>query len=89
MKRQAPERTCIGCRAARAKSDLTRIVLEENGDVCVDPTGKRPGRGAYLCPRAECVERALQRRALERALKAPVSPEAIERLKTSLTGSTD
>ncbi|GLX52023.1 DNA-binding protein [Streptomyces hygroscopicus subsp. hygroscopicus] len=65
-----PERTCVGCRERAAKNDLLRIVRSE--DECVpDPRGTLPGRGAYVHPALVCLDQAVRRRALPRALRAP------------------
>ncbi|MEW2275300.1 DUF448 domain-containing protein [Streptomyces sp. SID685] len=65
-----PERTCVGCRKRAAKNDLLRIVRSE--DECVpDPRGTLPGRGAYLHPALVCLDQAVRRRVLPRALRAP------------------
>ena len=61
-------RTCVGCRARAAKSDLLRVVAVD-GEVVVDPTSRRPGRGAYLHPSKDCLEQARRRRAIPRALR--------------------
>jgi predicted RNA-binding protein YlxR (DUF448 family) len=68
---RGPERTCVGCRAVRPKRELLRIVLPAEGPVAVDPTGKRNGRGAYLCRDrgTTCLAQARRRRALVRALR--------------------
>ncbi|NIT80089.1 MAG: DUF448 domain-containing protein, partial [Thermoplasmata archaeon] len=64
-----PSRTCIGCRTEREKEELVRLV--RYGDrVVVDYKGKLPGRGAYVCPRLPCIEGAMKKRRLERALKS-------------------
>lgn len=62
-------RTCVGCRQVRPKRELLRIVRGPDGAVSVDPTGKRPGRGAYICPKPECLDRARRGRQLEHALE--------------------
>lgn len=67
--RHVPQRTCIACRKVDAKRGLQRLVRLPDGHVAVDPTGKRAGRGAYLCAERGCWETALKRRAVERALK--------------------
>ncbi len=67
--RHVPQRTCIACRRVDAKRGLTRLVRLPDGRVAIDPTGKRAGRGAYLCAERSCWELALKRRAIERALK--------------------
>ena len=67
--KHVPVRTCVACRRTDAKRGLFRVVREVDGHVAVDPTGKRAGRGAYLCHDPACWEQALKRRALERALR--------------------
>ncbi|HEY2705865.1 MAG TPA: YlxR family protein [Candidatus Dormibacteraeota bacterium] len=66
-----PERTCIGCRTVRPKRELLRIVLPAEGPAALDPTGKRNGRGAYLCRDrgTTCLAQARRRHALVRALR--------------------
>jgi predicted RNA-binding protein YlxR (DUF448 family) len=73
--RHVPVRTCVACRQTSAKRALVRLVREPAGNVVVDPTGKRSGRGAYLCPGKSCWELALRRGALEHALKAAIPPD--------------
>ena len=84
MARREPERTCVGCRAKRPKSELTRIVRRPDGTVTADPTGKMEGRGAYVCPDPRCLEKAIQRKALDRGLKTAAPPEALERLRSEI-----
>lgn len=67
--RHIPQRTCIVCRQSDAKRALIRLVRDTTGRVAIDPTGKRPGRGAYLCHDPACWAAAIKRRALERALR--------------------
>jgi predicted RNA-binding protein YlxR (DUF448 family) len=64
-----PQRTCIACRRTDAKRGLMRLVRDATGHVALDPTGKRAGRGAYLCHDPACWEQALKRQGLERALR--------------------
>jgi uncharacterized protein len=64
-----PQRTCVACRRSDAKRGLIRLVRTTDGQVEVDETGKRQGRGAYLCRDIACWEAALKRKALERALR--------------------
>lgn len=69
--KHVPQRTCIACRKVDAKRGLRRLVRLEGDRVAVDASGKRAGRGAYLCAERGCWERALKRTAIERALKIP------------------
>lgn len=73
--RHVPQRTCVGCRQPTAKRRLVRIVRLVSGSVQVDPTGKKSGRGAYLCWDQSCWETALKKKSLERALKTDISAE--------------
>lgn len=70
-----PQRTCVACRQKDAKRQYVRLVRASSGDVHVDPTGKANGRGAYLCARRSCWDRALETNALDRALKVALGPE--------------
>jgi predicted RNA-binding protein YlxR (DUF448 family) len=75
-RKHVPQRTCIACRAVRGKRELVRVVRTPEGAMVVDETGKRSGRGAYLCRQRSCWETALVRRQLAQALKAPLTPES-------------
>ena len=78
--RRLPQRTCVGCGATGAKRELVRIVRTPEGEVLADPTGKRPGRGAYLCLRPECWQTALKKGRLEKSLKISLAPRDVESL---------
>jgi predicted RNA-binding protein YlxR (DUF448 family) len=70
-----PQRTCIACRQTNEKKALIRLVLTGNGIAEVDTYGKKPGRGAYLCPRKVCWEMALRKNRLEYALRTKLSDD--------------
>ncbi len=70
-----PIRTCISCREPQTKGSLVRVVRTPAGRIEVDPTGRKAGRGAYLCQRRSCWENATKRNRLEYALKTKVSLE--------------
>ena len=86
--KHVPVRTCVACRRTDAKRGLFRLVRDAEGHVAVDPTGKRAGRGAYLCHDPACWEQALKRRGLERALRietiAPEDRAALEQVAQKL-----
>ena len=82
--KKVPIRTCVGCRTARPKKELIRIVRTPEGDVLVDATGKRSGRGAYLCPNGECLLLAKKSKALERTLEHEISDGVWETLRSGL-----
>ncbi len=73
--RHVPQRTCVACRQTNAKRQLVRVVRAPDGSVTIDPSGKRSGRGAYLCATHECWETGLKRGILSRALKIDAIPE--------------
>lgn len=73
--KHVPVRTCIACRASKPKRELIRVVRLAEGGVTVDETGKKNGRGAYLCRQRDCWERALKRGALQRALRTDLTAE--------------
>ena len=73
--RRQPTRSCVACRTPRAKRELERVVRSPTGLVGLDPTGRAPGRGAYVCPEPSCREAAIEKGALRRALGAPVPPD--------------
>ena len=73
--RHVPQRTCIGCRMVKPKRELVRIVRSDAGKVTVDPTGKSPGRGVYICRDKACWEKALKGDQLDRALRMKIAPE--------------
>lgn len=83
--RRVPMRLCVGCGQMKAKKELTRVVRTPEGLVDLDPTGKKSGRGAYLCRSAECLESALKAKKLEKALEVPVSEEVVARLRQGIT----
>ena len=86
---RAPERTCVGCRLKAPKDGLLRLVRPPDGGVvAVDPGGSAPGRGAYVHPDARCVEAALRRGALARALRTGVGEDELGRLRSMIEGGT-
>jgi uncharacterized protein len=76
-----PARTCVACRKRRDKASLLRVVRGPDGDVTVDATGQRPGRGAYLCADAACWSLSLRRGSLQRALGRELPPTIRMRLE--------
>jgi Predicted nucleic-acid-binding protein implicated in transcription termination len=86
MKTKAqPMRTCVGCGQSFVKKDLRRIAMNAEGQIHIDPTGKAPGRGAYICPKLDCLEAAYKGRKLERSFRGSVSKEIYEALRTELS----
>lgn len=73
--RKVPMRKCVGCNQMFEKKSLLRIVRSNGGEVSVDVTGKKNGRGAYLCQNKQCLEQAFKKRAIERALEISLDDE--------------
>ena len=84
MAKKIPMRQCLGCREMKPKPELLRVVRSPEGEVSLDPRGKKPGRGAYVCPNADCLRRAVKSRALSRALETQIPDEVMERLAEAL-----
>ncbi len=79
--KKIPLRQCVACREMKPKSELVRIVRSAEGEISLDPIGKKPGRGAYICREGDCLARAKKIRALERAFSAKIPDEVFERLE--------
>ncbi len=75
--KKIPMRMCVGCREMKEKRELIRIVRTPEGTVVMDPSGKKSGRGAYVCRDPECLRRAIRQKQLERQLEIPVTEEII------------
>lgn len=75
-RRKVPIRTCVGCRESSEKKTLLRIVRVADGEVRLDPSGKLPGRGAYLCGKKDCLKLAIKHKKLGRALRCEI-PESV------------
>ena len=78
--KKIPMRMCVGCREMKEKRELIRIVRTPEGEVVMDNTGKRSGRGAYVCRRAECLTRAIKQKQLERQLEISLTQEIADAL---------
>lgn len=82
--KKIPMRTCIGCNEQKPKRDLIRIVKSADGDVSLDFTGKKNGRGAYVCCDIACVEKAIKSKRLSRVFEMAVDETLYERLKSEI-----
>jgi predicted RNA-binding protein YlxR (DUF448 family) len=87
--RKIPLRKCTGCQEMKNKKELVRIVRSEEGTYSVDYTGKKPGRGAYICSNLECLEKAKKSKGLERSFKTAVPNEVYEQLRSELIPNND
>lgn len=83
--RKIPMRQCVGCREMKAKKDMIRVIKTSpaDGETCeilLDTTGKKNGRGAYICPNSECLRQAIKSKGLERSFKMPIPKDVYEML---------
>lgn len=84
MPKKIPMRQCLGCREMRPKGELIRVVRAPEGEISLDFRGKKPGRGAYLCPNEACLARARKSRAIERALTGVIDPSVYQALEEQM-----
>ena len=80
MQKKIPQRQCMGCRERKPKREMIRVVRGTDGNVSLDFGGKMNGRGAYICPMAECLKKAQRSKSLERSLEVTIPEEVYERL---------
>lgn len=83
--KKIPLRMCTGCMEMKPKKELIRIVKTPEGEICVDLTGKKSGRGAYVCRNIECFEKAYKAKRLSRNLETQISDEIYDKLKEEIT----
>ena len=82
--RKIPMRMCVGRREMKEKKSLIRVVRSPEGEVSLDPVGKKPGRGAYVCRSADCLKRAIRQKQLERQLDVTLPPETAAALTAAM-----
>ncbi|MBR5285429.1 MAG: YlxR family protein [Clostridia bacterium] len=85
--KKIPLRKCIGCNEMKEKRELIRIVRNNEGVMNIDPVGKMPGRGAYICNCTACFDAAVKAKRLERAFKTKIPDEIYQALRESLSES--
>ena len=84
MPKFIPQRMCVACREMKDKAELVRIVKNADGDISIDQTFKKNGRGAYICKAQTCLEKCKKTRALNRAFKCEISQEIYEEIKKQI-----
>ncbi len=82
--KKIPQRKCVGCNEMKDKKELLRIVRSPEGEISLDMTGKKNGRGAYVCPNPECITKAVKEKRLERALEKPINQDVYAQLLEDL-----
>lgn len=86
MGKNIPLRKCLGCDEMLGKKGMLRVVKTKEGEISIDETGKKNGRGAYICRDSECFLKAQKKHSLERSLKCSISEEIYEKLRQEIEG---
>jgi len=81
MAKKLPLRQCVGCGEMKSKKEMMRVLKTENLEICLDLTGKKNGRGAYLCKSLICLQKARKNKGLERSFKMAIPPEVYDTLE--------
>lgn len=84
MPKKIPMRQCVGCREMKPKRELIRVVRSPEGEISLDFRGKKPGRGAYVCPDPACLKRARKSNALGRAFETAIPAEVYDALEAQM-----
>ncbi|MBQ4128206.1 MAG: YlxR family protein [Ruminococcus sp.] len=82
--RKVPLRKCMGCNQMKEKRELVRVVRSKDGEISLDLTGKKAGRGAYICKDIECLKLAKKAKRIERALDCTISPELYDTMEKEI-----
>ena len=82
--KKIPLRQCIGCGEMKSKKEMIRVLKTAEEDILIDATGRKNGRGAYLCPSRECLKKAIKSKGLERSFKMTISKEIYEALEKEM-----
>ena len=82
--KKVPLRQCIGCGEMKSKKEMIRVLKTETEGIVLDATGRKNGRGAYICPTMECFQKAVKNRGLERSFKMSVPKEVYESLEKEM-----
>lgn len=82
--KKIPMRKCVGCQEIKGKKEMIRILKTEQEGIILDATGRKNGRGAYICRSGECLEKAIKNRGVERSLKMSIPQEVYDSLKKEI-----
>ena len=82
--KKIPQRQCIGCGEMKGKKEMIRVIKTAEGEILLDATGRKNGRGAYLCPSEECLKKAIKNKGLERSFKMAIPKEVFESLEKEM-----
>ena len=78
--KKIPMRQCIGCGEMKPKKEMIRVIKTAEDEIILDTTGRKNGRGAYICPNAQCLKKAIENKGLERSFKMPIPKDVYEML---------
>lgn len=84
MAKKLPLRMCTGCGQMKTKKEMIRVLKTPGGEIVIDATGKKNGRGAYICSNVACLQKAVKSKGLERSLKVSIPEELVEKLEKEL-----
>ena len=84
VNKKVPMRKCVGCQEMKSKKEMIRVLKTSEEEFVLDATGKKNGRGAYICPSKECFEKAVKSKGLERSFKHSIPKEVYEKLEKEL-----
>ncbi len=87
MGKKIPLRQCVGCGEMKPKKEMMRVIKTAEGDIVLDVTGKKNGRGAYLCQQEECLKMAMKNKGLERSFKMSIDKSIYEKLQKEYEGN--
>ena len=82
--KKVPLRQCIGCQEMKSKKEMIRVIKTAEDEIMLDATGRKNGRGAYLCPSMECLKKAVKGKGLERSFKMPIEKSVYDKLAKEL-----
>ena len=82
--KKVPLRQCIGCQEMKSKKEMIRVIKTAEDEIMLDATGRKNGRGAYLCPSMECFKKAVKGKGLERSFKMAIPKEVYETLEKEM-----
>ena len=84
--KKIPQRTCIGCNSKKDKKELIRVVKNKDGEISIDLTGKKDGRGIYLCKSEECLNKAIKNKRISRTFEMEIDQNIYENLREFING---
>ena len=85
VNKKVPMRQCVGCGEMKSKKEMIRVIKTPEEEIILDATGRKNGRGAYLCASMECVKKAIKRKGLERSLKVSIPKEVYDSLEQEMS----